>query len=262
MAIEEQVASQEEDEKEDDSPLDSGQRRNSLVKPCLVTGRESRAKLPQGGSALANNYMGARSAHFEQMDVDPPEDNNRQESIVNDNSHNVRVEDEDESANNSWRMHVKALFTSLNEAEHFNRLQPMKRQEILMNFLQIAHLYKPSNGYKICRGPHWYTFGEIISKSEGQLIRLNQTSAENAAEGRPPVAPNTANEHSQDSVPPYGGTTYRFTTPQGNTCGQMPVWPGEEAACACHTVYNDTLRAEFSEFDGNIEEINPIWIIV
>ena len=65
-----------------------------------------------------------------------------------------------------------------------------------------------------------------------------------------------------NSVPPYGGTTYRITTPQGSTCGQMPVWPGEDTAQACCTVYNDTLRAEFSDFDGNIEEINPIWIIV
>ena len=63
-------------------------------------------------------------------------------------------------------------------------------------------------------------------------------------------------------VPPYGGTTYRFTTPHGSTCGQMPVWPGEEAARARHAAYNDTLRAEFSEFDGNIKEINPIQIIV
>ena len=131
-----------------------------------------------------------------------------------------------------------------------------------MNFLQTVHLYKPSDGYKICQGPHLYTFGEIISESEGMLIQLSRTSTENAAEGIPPPAPNTANEHLRDSVPLYGGMTYRFTTPQGSTHGQTPVWPGEDAAWAHHAVYNDTLRVEFSDFDGNIEEINPIWIIV
>ena len=69
------------------------------------------------------------------MDVDPPEDNNRQESIMNNNSCNARVEDEDKSAKDSWRMHVEALFTSLDEAVCFNWLQPTKRQEIQMNFL-------------------------------------------------------------------------------------------------------------------------------
>ena len=69
------------------------------------------------------------------MDVDPPENNNRQEPIVTDDSRNARVEDEDESVNDLWRMHVEALFTSLDEAECFNLLQPVKRQEILMNFL-------------------------------------------------------------------------------------------------------------------------------
>ena len=98
-------------------------------------GRELRANLPQGGPALANNYTGVRSTRFEQMAVDPPEDNDRQESIVNDDSHNARVEDEDESVNNLWRMRIKALFTSLDEAECFNQLQPMKQLEILTNFL-------------------------------------------------------------------------------------------------------------------------------
>ena len=98
-------------------------------------GRESRASPPQGGLAPANDYMGARSACFEQMDVDPPVNTDRQEPIMTDNSHNARVEDEDESANDSWRMHIEALFTSLNKAEHFIHLQPTKRQEILMNFL-------------------------------------------------------------------------------------------------------------------------------
>ena len=104
------------------------------------------------------------------MDVDPPEDNDRQEPLATDDSRNARVEDEDESVNDLWRMRVEALFTSLDEAEHFIRLQPTKRQEILTNFLRMAHLYKPSDGYKIHRGPHWYTFGEIISESKGQLI--------------------------------------------------------------------------------------------
>ena len=33
-------------------------------------GRESRANPLQGGLALAKNYMGVRSAHFKQMDVE------------------------------------------------------------------------------------------------------------------------------------------------------------------------------------------------
>ena len=74
------------------------------------------------------------------MGVDPPENNNRQEPIMTDDSCNVRVEDKDESVNDPWRMHVEALFTSLDEAKHFNCLQPTKWQEILMNFLQTAHL--------------------------------------------------------------------------------------------------------------------------
>ena len=69
------------------------------------------------------------------MDVDPPENNDRQEPIVTNNSRNARVEDEDKSVNDLWRMRVEALFTSLDKAEHFNWLQPMKRQEILTNFL-------------------------------------------------------------------------------------------------------------------------------
>ena len=150
MAIKERVASREEDKQEDDSPLDSGQQRNSPAEPCPATGRESRANLPQGGPAPANNYTGARSARFEQMDVDPPEDNDRQESIVNNDSCNTRVEDEDELVNDLWRMCIEALFTSLDKAEHFNRLQPTKWQEILMNFLRTVHLYKPSDSYKIC----------------------------------------------------------------------------------------------------------------
>ena len=53
-----------------------------------------------------------------------------------DNSHNTRVEDdEDESANDLWRMHIEALFTSLDKAKHFIHVQPTKQQEILMNFL-------------------------------------------------------------------------------------------------------------------------------
>ena len=232
MAIEESVASQEEDEQEDDSPLDSGQWRSSPAEPHPATGRELRANPPQGGPAPANDYTGARSARFEQMDVDPPENNNRQEPIVTNNSRNVRVEDEDKSANDSWRMCVEALFTSLDEAECFNCLQPMKQWEILTNFLRTMHLYKLSDSYKICQGLHSYTFGEVISKFEGLLIQLNRTSTENAAEGIPPAGQNTTNKCSRDSIPPYGGTTYRFTTPQGSTRGQTPVWPGEDTAHA------------------------------
>ena len=159
-------------------------------------------------------------------------------------------------------MHVEALFTSLDKAKHFSRVQPTKWQEILMNFLQTTHLYKPSDGYKICKGAHLYMFGEVISEFKGLLVQLNWTSAENTAEGVPPAESNTVNEHPWSSVPPYGGTTYRFTTPQGSTHGQTPVWPGEEAAWVCCTANNDMLRAESSDFDGSIEENNPIWLIV
>ena len=159
-------------------------------------------------------------------------------------------------------MHVEALFTSLDEAECFTCLQPTKWQEILTNFLQTVHLYKLSDSYKICQGLHLYTFGEVISEFEGLLIRLTQTSAENAAEGIPPARSNTVNEYLWDSIPPYGGMTYRFTTPQGSTRGQMPVWPGENAMWAPHAANNNTLRVESSDFNGNIEEINPIRIIV
>ena len=71
-----------------------------------------------------------RSARFEQMDVDPPEDNDRQEPITTNDSRDVRVEDEDESVNDLWRMRVEALCTSLNEAERFSRLQLTRWQEI------------------------------------------------------------------------------------------------------------------------------------
>ena len=136
-------------------------------------GRESRANLPQGRPAPTRNYMGARSAHFEQMDVDPPEDNDRQEPIATNDSRKARVEEEDKLVNNSWRVQVEALFTSLDEAVQFSRLQPTRRQQILTNFLQTAHLYKPSDGYKINHGLRAYTFGEIISECEGMLVRLN-----------------------------------------------------------------------------------------
>ena len=266
-AIEEQVDSREgdsreEDKQEDNSPLDAGWWRESPTEPRLAMGRESRANPPQGGPALAKRYTSARSAHFEQMDVDPPEDDDRQEPIVTNDSCDARVEDEDESVNDSWRMRVEALCMSLDEAERFSHLQPTRRQEILTNFLQTAHLYKLLDGYKMKFGIHLCTFGEIISKCEGILVRLNRTSAENAAEGVPPAGSNAANGRLWESVPPYGGTTYRFTTPQGSTCGQTPVWPGEDAMWAHHVANNETLRAESSGFDGNIEETNPIRIIV
>ena len=126
----------------------------------------------------------------------------------------------------------------------------------------MAHLYKPSDGYKIRQGLHLYTFGEVISEFKGLPVQLNQTSEEKAAEVMPPAGSNTMNEHLQNSIPLYGGPTYRFTTPQGSTRGQMPVWPGEDAARAHCTAHNSMLRAESSDFDGNIEEINPIRIIV
>ena len=136
-------------------------------------GRELRANPPQGGPAPAKRYMSARSACFEQMDIDPPEDDDRQKPIAINDSHDARVKDEDELVNDSWRMRVEALCTSLDEAERFSHLQPTKWQEILTNFLQTAHLYKPADGYKLKHGLLSYTFGEIISKHEGMPVRLN-----------------------------------------------------------------------------------------
>ena len=133
-------------------------------------GRESRANPLQGGPALAKKLMSARSTRFEQMDVGPPEDNDRQEPIATNDFHNARVEDEDESVNDSWRMQVEALTMSLNEAKCFSHLQPTKQQEILTNFLWTAHLYKLSDGYKIRHGLHMYIFGEIISEFEAMLV--------------------------------------------------------------------------------------------
>ena len=146
-SIEEQVVSRDEDKQKDDSPPDSGWQRELLAKPCPAVGRELRASPLQGRLATATNYTNARSTHFEQMDIDPPEDNGRQEPIMTNDSHNARVEDEDESANDLWRMGVEALFMSLDEAKRFSHLQPTKRQEILM-----PHLYKPPDGYKINHG--------------------------------------------------------------------------------------------------------------
>ena len=172
-AIEEQVDSWEEDKQEDDSPLESGRWREPPAEPRLAMGRELRANPPQGGPAPAKRYTSTRSAHFEQMDVDPPEDNDRQEPIATNDSRNTRVEDEDESVNDLWRMRVVALCTSLDEAERFSCLRPTKRQEILTNFLQTVHLYKPSDGYKMKFGPHLCTFGEIVSECEGILVQSN-----------------------------------------------------------------------------------------
>ena len=96
-------------------------------------GRELRANPPQGRPALAKNYTGVRSTCFEQMDVDPPDD--RQEPMAMDSSRNARVEDDNKSVNNLWRMCIKSLFTSLDEAKCFSCIQPTKRREILMNLL-------------------------------------------------------------------------------------------------------------------------------
>ena len=82
-----------------------------------------RANPPQGEPAPAKDYMGARSARFEQMDVDPPESDDRQEPIVTDNSRNARVEGNDESVNDSWRMCIEALFTSLDEVSRYGFLR-------------------------------------------------------------------------------------------------------------------------------------------
>ena len=58
MTVEERVAPHEEDNQEDNSPLESGWQRDSPAEPYPVMGRESRANPPQGGPALAKNYMG------------------------------------------------------------------------------------------------------------------------------------------------------------------------------------------------------------
>ena len=163
MAVEERVNSWEEDEQEDNSPLDSGQWRKSPAEPRLATGRESRANPPQGGLAPAKRYTSARSTRFEQMDVDPPEDNDSQEPITTNNSRDARVEDEDESVNDSWRMRVEALCTSLDEAECFSCIQPTRRQEILTNFLQTAHLYRLLDGLQDeIRHLHMYIRGDNL----------------------------------------------------------------------------------------------------
>ena len=64
------MAPHEEDEQENNSPFDSGWQRNPLAKPYPAMDRESRANPPQGRPAPTKNYMGMRSARFEQMDVD------------------------------------------------------------------------------------------------------------------------------------------------------------------------------------------------
>ena len=172
-AIEERVDSHEEGEQEDDSPLDSQRWREPPTEPHLVTGRELRANALQGGPAPAKRYTSARSAHFEQMDVDPPENSDRREPIATNDSCDARIEEEDELVNDLWRMRVEALHMSLDEAKRFSWLQPTRQQEILTNFLQTAHLYKPLDGYKMKFGIHMYTFREIISECEGILVRLN-----------------------------------------------------------------------------------------
>ena len=77
MALKERIDSREEDEQEDDSPLGSEWWREPPAKPRPVSGRESRANTPQGGPAPAKRYTSVRSTHFNQMDVDPPEDSDR-----------------------------------------------------------------------------------------------------------------------------------------------------------------------------------------
>ena len=89
---------------------------------------------------------------------------------------------------------------------------------------------------------------------------MNWASTEDAVEGAPPAEANAVDRRPQDSIPPYGGTTYRFTTPHGSASGQTPVWPGDDTAWAHHTANNDMLRAESSGFDGSIEENNPLQI--
>ena len=54
-----------------------------------------------------------------------------------------------ELADNSWKTCIEALFTSLDEAECMKSIQPNKQKEILMNFLRMAHIYKPSDGCQI-----------------------------------------------------------------------------------------------------------------
>ena len=56
--------------------------------------------------------------------------------------------------------------------------------------------------------------------------------------------------------------TYRFTTPQGSVCGQMPVWPGDEAARAHRAENIDILGADLSGFNRGVKENNPIRTLV
>ena len=73
------------------------------------------------------NYTDMRSTRFEQMDVDSPGDNDRQEPIILDSSHNMGVDDNNpELVNDLWKMCIKALFTSLDEAEQYKHTQLQK----------------------------------------------------------------------------------------------------------------------------------------
>ena len=195
------------------------------------------------------------------MDRSPSGNHDRQESIVPDRPHDVRSEDS-KLANNLWVTCIEALFTSFDEAEHMKSVQPNKQQEILTNFLRTAHIYKPSDGYRIRRGTHHYTFGEVISEVEGMLARLGQVSDEQAAEGTPPADTNSLGECPRTSVPLPGRTTYRFATPQGGARGQTPVWPGDDTARTHRAENIDILRVNPSGFDGGVEENNPIRILI
>ena len=65
----------------------------------------------------------------------------------------------------------------LDEAEDMGNIQPNRQQKIPMNFLRMAHVYKPSDRYWIWHGIWYYTFGEVMPKVEGLLARLVTSQA-------------------------------------------------------------------------------------
>ena len=94
------------DEQEDDSPLELEQWGRPTSDTYPTRGREPRSvslrlELLRTRPAPARNYMGVRSAQFEQADEDPPENYHRQEPIADDSPHNVRP-DATEVVNDLW----------------------------------------------------------------------------------------------------------------------------------------------------------------
>ena len=75
--VEGHTAPSKDDEQEDIDPLESDEwgRPPSDTDPAM--GREPKSDLPQGGPTLAQQYMGARSARFEQMGESPAGNHDR-----------------------------------------------------------------------------------------------------------------------------------------------------------------------------------------